>query len=84
LSWAGGKFNVIIVLFELFFEDECGCLIVNFVGCIGFVEEVEMRIVEIVEGNLFFVEEMLLMLIDDGWFVCENGCWVVIGDVVVV
>ena len=39
------------------------------------------RIAEAAEGNPLFVEEMLLMLIDDGLLTRDNGQWAATGDV---
>src|SRR5262249_58093026 len=38
------------------------------------------KIVEAAEGNPLFVEEMLLMLIEDGLLVQRDGSWTAMGD----
>jgi class 3 adenylate cyclase/tetratricopeptide (TPR) repeat protein len=79
-GWAGGKLNATTALLEPLSEDECGVLIGNLLGRTGFAEEVETRIAEAAEGNPLFVEEMLLMLIDDGLLVGDDGHWAATGD----
>jgi DNA-binding SARP family transcriptional activator/class 3 adenylate cyclase len=80
-SWAGGKLNATTALLEPLSEDECGLLIGNLLGRTGLAEEVETRIAEVAEGNPLFVEEMLLMLIDDGLLVGDDGDWAATGDI---
>jgi DNA-binding SARP family transcriptional activator/class 3 adenylate cyclase len=80
-GWAGGKLNATTALLEPLSEDECGHLIENLVGRTGLAEEVETSIAEAGEGNPLFVEEMLLMLIDDGLLARDNGRWAATGDV---
>jgi DNA-binding SARP family transcriptional activator/class 3 adenylate cyclase len=83
-GWAGGKLNATTALLEPLSENECGLLIENLVGRTGLAEEVETRIAEAAEGNPLFVEEMLLMLIDDGLLARDNGRWAASGDVAAV
>ena len=68
-GWGGGKLNATTVLLEPLSDDECGRLIENLVGDAGLPREVGVRIADAAEGNPLFVEEMLLMLIDDGLLV---------------
>ena len=75
-GWAGGKLNATTALLEPLSDDECGLLIENLVGRAGLATEVERRIAEAAEGNPLFVEEMLLMLIDDGLLARDRGQWV--------
>ena len=83
-GWAGGKLNATTALLEPLSEDECGLLIGNLLGRTGLAEEVETRIAEAAEGNPLFVEEMLLMLIDDGLLVGDDGHWAATGDIAAV
>lgn len=83
-GWAGGKLNATTALLEPLSEDECGHLIENLVGRTSLAGEVETAIAEAAQGNPFFVEEMLLMLIDDGLLARDNGRWAAIGDVTTV
>ena len=62
-------------------DHECGRLIANLVGGGGLADEVETRIAEAAEGNPLFVEEMLLMLIDDGLLARDDGHWAATGNV---
>jgi tetratricopeptide (TPR) repeat protein len=80
-GWAGGKLNATTALLEPLSEDECGLLIENLLGSTGLGEEVKTRIAEAAEGNPLFVEEMLLMLIDDGLLAGDNGRWAATGDI---
>ena len=74
-SWAGGQLNATTALLEPLSDDQCGRLIANLVGGSGLTDEVGTRIAEAAEGNPLFVEEMLLMLIDDGLLARDNGHW---------
>jgi DNA-binding SARP family transcriptional activator/class 3 adenylate cyclase len=80
-GWAGGKLNATTALLEPLSEDECELLIENLVGRTGLAEKVGARIAEAAEGNPLFVEEMLLMLIDDGLLAVDNGHWAATGDI---
>jgi DNA-binding SARP family transcriptional activator len=79
-GWGGGKLNATSSLLEPLSGEECSQLIENLVGEAELPEEVETRIAEAAEGNPLFVEEMLLMLIDDGLLVRESGCWIATDD----
>jgi DNA-binding SARP family transcriptional activator len=83
-GWAGGKLNATTALLEPLSEAECGLLIENLVGRTGLAEEVETRIALAAEGNPLFVEEMLLMLIDDGLLARDSGQWAATRDVTAV
>jgi class 3 adenylate cyclase len=74
-SWGGGKVNATSVLLEPLSHDECRRLIENLVSGSEVALEVGERIAEAAEGNPFFVEEMLSMLIDDGLLVRRHGQW---------
>jgi predicted ATPase/DNA-binding SARP family transcriptional activator/class 3 adenylate cyclase len=83
-GWAGGKLNATTALLEPLSEDECGLLIENLIGLTGLADEVQTRITDAAEGNPLFVEEMLLMLIDDGLLARDDGRWAATGDVAAV
>ncbi|MGH2697299.1 MAG: AAA family ATPase, partial [Actinomycetota bacterium] len=83
-NWAGGKLNATSLLLEPLSEDECTELVANLVGEAELAQEVESRIAEAAEGNPLFVEEMLSMLIDDGFLIRENGRWTTVGDLTTV
>ncbi len=55
-------------------------LIQNLLGRTRLPAEVRARVVEAAEGNPLFVEEMLRMLIDDGFLRREDGRWVPVVD----
>lgn len=42
------------------------------------------RIAAIAQGNPLFVEELLGMLIDDGWLASDGSSWVQTGDISVI
>ncbi len=79
-TWGGGKLNATSVLLEPLSEDECAQLVVNLVGDVEPVGYVAERITDAAEGNPFFVEEMLSMLIDDGFLVRDDARWKTVGD----
>ncbi len=74
-GWGGGKLNATSVLLEPLSDEQCSRLIQNFVGEAELAEEVAARIKAAAEGNPLFVEEMLSMLIEDGFLTRENGRW---------
>lgn len=77
-GWGGGKLNATTTLLEPLSDRDCAQLVENVIG--RSAGEVGARIVEAAEGNPLFVEEMLLMLIDDGVLVRQHGGWEVAGD----
>ncbi len=79
-GWGGGKLNATSVLLEPLSDEESGRLIENLVGQAELAEEVGKRIADAAEGNPLFVEEMLSMLIDDGFLVREHGRWTATHD----
>ena len=78
-GWAGGKFNATSLLLEPLRDEECKALIHDLLGA-GLSEEVSQRILNSAEGNPLFVEETLVMLMDDGSLRRENGHWVPASD----
>jgi class 3 adenylate cyclase/tetratricopeptide (TPR) repeat protein len=57
-------------------EDEAARVARNLLGGTGLDEAVQERIVDAAAGNPLFVEQMLSMMIDDGYLARENGRWV--------
>jgi class 3 adenylate cyclase/tetratricopeptide (TPR) repeat protein len=79
-GWGGGKLNATSILLEPLTGEECDVLIDNLLGHAGLPEAVLRRIHEAAEGNPLFVEEMLSMLIDDGFLRRQNGHWAAAGE----
>jgi len=79
-GWGGGKFNATSVLLEPLSDEDSAELVDNLLGRAGLAAEVRARITDAAEGNPLFVEEMLAMLIDDGFLERSNGDWVPTGD----
>jgi predicted ATPase/class 3 adenylate cyclase len=79
-NWGGGKLNATTILLEPLSERESMHLIENLLGRATLPAGVRARILDATEGNPLFVEEMLSMLIDDGFLRRQNGGWVPVGD----
>ncbi|MGQ0668601.1 MAG: ATP-binding protein [Actinomycetota bacterium] len=79
-AWAGGKLNATSILLEPLADERCEVLIGNLLGTTELGEEARGGILEAAGGNPLFVEEMLLMLIDDGLLRREDRRWVPAGD----
>jgi len=61
-------------------EDEGALLVQNLIGQATLPAQIRARILDAAEGNPLFVEEMLQMLIDDGFLERNNGEWVATVD----
>jgi class 3 adenylate cyclase/tetratricopeptide (TPR) repeat protein len=83
-AWGGGKFNAATISLQRLSDDDCGDLIANLLGQADLPDEARARILDAAEGTPLFVEEMLGMLIDDGFLVEDAGRWVTVGDLAVV
>ncbi len=79
-AWGGGKRNATSIFLEPLSERESDLLIDNLVGGVLLDAGVRARIHEAAAGNALFVEEMVAMLVDEGFLRRENGAWVVTGD----
>jgi len=75
-GWAGGKMNATSILLEPLSDAQSESLISNLLGATDLADDVRTRIVHAAEGNPFFVEQMLAMLIDDGLVHSVDGHWV--------
>jgi class 3 adenylate cyclase/tetratricopeptide (TPR) repeat protein len=60
--------------------DEGAMLVQNLIGQATLPAQIRGRILDAAEGNPLFVEEMLKMLIDDGFLERSNGEWVATAD----
>jgi class 3 adenylate cyclase/tetratricopeptide (TPR) repeat protein len=65
-AWGGGKPNATSLLLEPLQEEDASTLIDNLVGSSSLASPVRDRILRASEGNPLFVEEMLLMIREDG------------------
>ena len=81
-AWGGGKTNATTISLAPLSDDECGTLIEGLLGSMTLPADVRARIAVVAEGNPLFVEEMLRMLVDDGWLVRDESSreWAVTGD----
>ena len=79
-GWGGGVANATSISLEPLTEAETVQLIADLIGDPGAVGDVSTRVAEAAEGNPLFVEEMVAMLIDDGFLVREDDRWVAVGD----
>jgi tetratricopeptide (TPR) repeat protein len=79
-AWGGGKRNATSIFLEPLSESESETLLENLLGGSRVGSDVLRRIQASAEGNPLFVEEMISMLIDDGFLRGENGRWQAVGD----
>jgi class 3 adenylate cyclase/tetratricopeptide (TPR) repeat protein len=80
-SWGGGVRDAASIRLSPLPEDESVELVEALVGVGGLPRELTSRIVARAEGNPFYVEEILQMLIDREAIARENGAWAVHGHV---
>jgi class 3 adenylate cyclase/tetratricopeptide (TPR) repeat protein len=74
-SWMSGA-----IVLEPLGEHESARLIQSLLGVGGPADELAARVGEAAEGNPLFVEELLRMLVDDGFLERSNGGWQAIRD----
>ena len=79
-GWGGGVANATSILLEPLTQAETVELVADLIGDSGVAGEVSARVAEAAEGNPLFVEEMVAMLIDDGYLVREDHRWIAAGD----
>jgi class 3 adenylate cyclase/tetratricopeptide (TPR) repeat protein len=79
-GWGGGVSNATSILLEPLTEAETVELVTDLIGDTEVAGDVSARVSEAAEGNPLFVEEMVAMLIDDGYLVREDHGWVAAGD----
>jgi hypothetical protein len=75
-SWGAGKQNATTLSLTPLSADESEQLASNLLGEARVPEGVRRPLLSSAEGNPFFLEEMLQMLIDEGALERENGGWV--------
>jgi class 3 adenylate cyclase/tetratricopeptide (TPR) repeat protein len=78
-SWGAGKQNATSLSLTPLSADESEQLVSNLLGEAQVPEGVRRPLLTSAEGNPFFLEEMLQMLIDEGALERENGGWVATG-----
>ena len=74
-GWGGGKLNASTILLEPLTADASVDLLAALPGGSALPDELRRRIAETAEGNPFFLEEMLGMLVDEGSLVRRDGGW---------
>jgi class 3 adenylate cyclase/tetratricopeptide (TPR) repeat protein len=77
-GWGGSVANATSISLEPLTEAETVQLIAGLIGDPGVI--VSTRVAGSAEGNPLFVEEMVAMLIDDGFLVREDDRWIAVGD----
>jgi class 3 adenylate cyclase/tetratricopeptide (TPR) repeat protein len=61
-------------------EAESGLLIASLLGGVDLASSARDRIAEATEGNPLFVEQLVSMLVDDGYLVRDSGGWAIARD----
>jgi class 3 adenylate cyclase len=79
-DWGGGKAHATSILLEPLSAADSELLVDSLLGGV-LPDSARERIASAAEGNPFFVEEMLAMLVDDGLLRKEDDLWVVTADV---
>jgi class 3 adenylate cyclase len=74
-DWGGGRRNFTTIVLEALNAEESNELIRGLLNAGDLPEVLYHTIQSRAEGNPFFVEEIVRMLIDQGVLVQENGCW---------
>jgi class 3 adenylate cyclase/tetratricopeptide (TPR) repeat protein len=79
-TWGGGKRWVTTIQLEPLSGDESEELVASLLGRAELPQALGARIAQAAEGNPLFVEELLGMLIDDGFLVRDHDNWTSTGD----
>src|SRR5579885_1256087 len=74
-DWGGGRRNFTTIVLEALTKEESEELITGLLGTHELPEVLYYTIQNRAEGNPFFVEEIVRMLIDQGVLVNDHGCW---------
>lgn len=74
-DWGGGRRNFTTIVLDALSQEESGELITGLLDSYDLPEVLIHTIQNRAEGNPFFVEELVRMLIDQGVLVNENGAW---------
>jgi predicted ATPase/class 3 adenylate cyclase len=76
-DWGGGRRNFTTIVLEVLTNEESRDLITGLLETQDLPEVLYHTIQNRAEGNPFFIEEIVRMLIDRGMLVNQHGCWVV-------
>jgi predicted ATPase len=79
-AWMAGKPNTSLIMLQPLTTSQTEGLIGNLLGGVWPPAEALAQLVEVVEGNPLFAEEMLRMLVDDGRLRRDNGSWTITWD----
>ncbi len=79
-GWGGAVVNATSILLEPLTETETAALVADLIGDSHVAREVSSHVTDAAEGNPLFVEEMVAMLIDEGFLVRDADRWVAVGD----
>ncbi len=76
-DWGGGRRNFTTIVLEVLTNEESRDLISGLLQTQDLPEVLYHTIQNRAEGNPFFIEEIVRMLIDQGMLINERGCWVI-------
>ena len=76
-DWGGGRRNFTTIVLEVLTNEESHDLISGLLETQDLPEVLYHTIQNRAEGNPFFIEEIVRMLIDEGMLINEHGCWVI-------
>ncbi len=76
-DWGGGRRNFTTILLEALTNEESRDLITGLLETQDLPEVLYHTIQKRAEGNPFFIEEIVRMLIDQGMLINQHGCWVI-------
>jgi predicted ATPase/class 3 adenylate cyclase len=74
-EWGGGRRNFTTIVLDALTSEESRDLITGLLGTQELPEVLYHTIQKRAEGNPFFIEEIVRMLIDQGMLVHYQGCW---------
>ena len=74
-DWGGGRLNFTTIVLDALTNEESVELITGLLETHEFPDVLYHTIQNRTEGNPFFIEEIVRMLIDQGMLVNQNGCW---------
>ncbi|HXL38440.1 MAG TPA: adenylate/guanylate cyclase domain-containing protein [Ktedonobacteraceae bacterium] len=76
-DWGGGRRNFTTIVLEVLTNEESRDLVTGLLETQDLPEVLYHTIQNRAEGNPFFIEEIVRMLIDQGMLVNQQGCWVI-------
>jgi class 3 adenylate cyclase/tetratricopeptide (TPR) repeat protein len=79
-GWGHGDHTGVSISLQPLSEDESGLLIASLLGGVDLAPTARVRITEATEGNPLFVEQLVSMLVDDGYLVRDSGGWATARD----